>query len=84
MGDFTKFMSRQHIEKPLDAPSKLPSMPKDWEQMLKELKIEYSTEVPTLGEVEREEVEATSLFVGGESKALEVMHEYMKDKKRVN
>ena len=52
--------------------------------MLKSMKIEYSIEVPSLNDLDRDELEATTHFMGGETKALEILEEYLKDKKKVN
>jgi len=45
--------------------------------------IDYSLEVPFLTDIDRDEAKATTYFEGGESKALEIMENYLKDKKRV-
>eukprot|EP00347_Sterkiella_histriomuscorum_P001089 403373370 len=83
-GDFQKFMRDKKIESPLDKPKELPQLPNNYEKLLKHLKIEYSNDVPSISDLDRNEKDVTTHFIGGETKALEIMEEYIKDKRRVN
>ena len=40
--------------------------------------------MPSLSEIDRDEHDATTYFKGGETEALKIMSEYLKDKKKVN
>ncbi|CDW77913.1 cryptochrome 5 [Stylonychia lemnae] len=84
MGDFLQFIKESMIDKPLEKPDDLPSLPADYEKILKSLKIEYSNQVPSLSEIDRNENEATASLKGGETEALNIMNDYLKDKKKVN
>lgn len=58
------------IDKPFDKPKQIPPLPQSYEKLLKEMGIEFTVEVPSLTDIGRDPVDATTHFVGGETVAL--------------
>ena len=80
-GSFVTNLAKFKVEAAVQAPDKLPEMPESQLKLLKDLGLKVLHQVPeNLGPLVNRPYKVTTTFKGGETEALRILKEYLKDK----
>ena len=80
-GSFVTNLAKFKVEVVVQVPDKLPEMPESHLGLLKDLGLKVLLKVPeNLGPLVNRPFKVTTTFKGGETEALRILKEYLKDK----